>query len=239
MPTPVAVIGSTGLVGTPMLATLLASDAYAVTTITRRAPKATSAALNAIVDADTTKWAPALSAAKPTPSTVFSALGTTRDAAGGLANQWKIDHDLNIELAKAAKAAGAKTFVFISAAGTRSFLSSFAPYSKMKIGVEDAIKDLGFETGIVVRPGLIRGTRAKENTRTGEVVAEAIISRLPQGLMDKYGQDVEVIARAAVRAAQIAEEGKAPSKFWAVETADIIRLGRTEWPVKADSKPAQ
>ena len=32
----------------------------------------------------------------------FSGLGTTRAAAGGFQEQFKIDHDLNLELAKAA-----------------------------------------------------------------------------------------------------------------------------------------
>lgn len=43
------------------------------------------------------------------------------------------------------------------------------------------------------------------------------------------GQDQTIIGRAAVAAARIAEEGKAPSEFWALEQADIVRLGREEW----------
>jgi hypothetical protein len=27
----------------------------------------------------------------------------------------------------------------------------------------------------------------------------------------------------------MAEKGKAPSKYWVVEQADIVRLGRDEW----------
>ena len=44
-----------------------------------------------------------------------------------------------------------------------------------------------------------------------------------------FAQDAEVIARAAVHAAKIAEEGKAPQKYWVLEQSDIVRLGRTEW----------
>lgn len=43
------------------------------------------------------------------------------------------------------------------------------------------------------------------------------------------GQDQTIIGRAAVSAATAAGEGKAPSKFWVVEQADIVRLGREEW----------
>ena len=43
------------------------------------------------------------------------------------------------------------------------------------------------------------------------------------------GQDQLVIGRAAVAAARMAEEGTAPAKFWILEQADIVRLGRVEW----------
>lgn len=236
-----AVIGSTGLVGSNILSTLLATEAYKpVHTITRRAPKANSPSLNAVVDADTSTWAAALTALSPGPRAVFSALGTTRAAAGGIANQWKIDHDLNVELARAAKAAGAKTFVFISSAGTRSWTSSSVPYSKMKNGVEDAVKELDFEHGIILKPGLILGPR--EDSRTAESLFQTAVKglgRLNQGVQDGLGQEADVIARAAVRAAQLADEGKAPSKYWIIEAADIIRLGRKEWEDKTPATASQ
>ncbi|RBQ74053.1 hypothetical protein FVER53590_02040 [Fusarium verticillioides] len=225
-----AIIGSTGLVGSNILSTLLASEIYnPVHTITRRAPKATSPHLNAIVDADTAKWAELLTRLTPKPSVVYSALGTTRAQAGGIANQWKIDHDLNIELAKASKAAGVSTFVFISSAGTRSLLSSFSPYAKMKNGVEDAIKELDFEQAVILKPGMILGHR--EASRTVEGIAQGAVNGLgylSAGIRDTFGQDADVIAKAAVRAAQLASEGKAPSKYWILSGSDIIKLGRVE-----------
>ena len=115
-----AVFGSTGLVGSHILSTLLAVDTFAaVQTISRRAPKSEGAKLQATIEPDTAQWVAKLAALSPTPTTVFSALGTTRAQAGGVQNQWKIDHDLNVEIAKAAKAAGTQTFVFVSSAGTR------------------------------------------------------------------------------------------------------------------------
>lgn len=47
--------------------------------------------------------------------------------------------------------------------------------------------------------------------------------------MGVVGQDQRIIGRAAVAAARLAEEGKAPSKYWVVESNDILRLGRDEW----------
>jgi len=43
------------------------------------------------------------------------------------------------------------------------------------------------------------------------------------------GQDQTIIVRAAVAAARMVEEGKAPSKYWVVEQADIVKFGRDEW----------
>ncbi|KAL2130304.1 hypothetical protein VTI74DRAFT_6654 [Chaetomium olivicolor] len=227
-----ALIGSTGLVGSHILTTLLADNSIgAVHTISRRAPKSTGAKLHPVIEADTTAWASKLKAISPVPSTVYSALGTTRAAAGGIANQWKIDHDLNVELARAAKDAGVRNFVFISSAGTSGLLSNAVPYSRMKRGVEDTVKELGFETAIIVRPGFILGER--ETPQQGGPFFMAAVRGLGklfgQGAQDKLGQEAEVIARAAVQAAKMAEEGKAPAKYWVLEQSDIVRLGRTEW----------
>jgi hypothetical protein len=43
------------------------------------------------------------------------------------------------------------------------------------------------------------------------------------------GQDQIIIGRAAVAAAGIAEEGKAPSKHWVLEQADVVKYGRDQW----------
>jgi uncharacterized protein YbjT (DUF2867 family) len=232
MATSSLIIGSTGLVGSHILATLLAGEsANAVHTITRRAPKPTSPKLHSIVEADTTQWTSKLTSITPPPSTVISALGTTRAAAGGIANQWKIDHDLNVELARAATEAGVRHFVFVSSAGTRGMLANRVPYSQMKQGVEDSVKALEFETAIILRPAFILGQR--ETAQPGGDLAVSVVRGLGRllglGVQDRLGQEAEVIARAAVKAAKLAEEGKAPEKYWVLEQSDIVRLGRTEW----------
>ncbi|KAI2621319.1 NAD(P)-binding protein [Xylaria nigripes] len=228
-----AVIGPTGLVGHEILATLLNLDACkTVHTISRRAPKTEgSPKLSATIETDTTKWAAQLAALSPFPKTVYSALGTTRAQAGGIQNQWKIDHDLNVELIKAARDAGVETFVFISSTGVRGFVSGRVPYSKMKVGVEDAIKAFDFPQAIILRPGFLMGPR--ETPHAGGPFSEALVrgigSYVGLGFQDRIGQEGVVVGRAAVRAAMLAAEGKAPSKYWVLEQGDIVRLGRDEW----------
>lgn len=137
---------------------------------------------------------------------------------------------VNVELAKAAHAAGVKTFVFISSAGTRGMLSGYVPYSKMKMGVEDTIKGLGFEHAIILRPGLILGDREVPKTAFINSIVYGLGNRVSKGIQDSIGQEGEVIGRAAVKAALLAREGKAPGdgKWWVLEGADILKYGNLE-----------
>ena len=78
-----------------------------------------------------------------------------------------------------------RTFVFVSSAGTRGFLAAYVPYSKMKVGVEDAIEKLGFEHAVILRPGMILG-REKPKAPFFESVFSHL-NKLGQGVQDKFG----------------------------------------------------
>lgn len=113
-PTPLTIVGSTGLTGSAALRALLASPAnFAITALTRRAhpqtaanPK-TSYTNRVLADASEASSSPELLAA---PGSVYvSCLGTTRADAGSVEAQKKIDYDLNLALATRAKKDGAKT----------------------------------------------------------------------------------------------------------------------------------
>ncbi|TVY92448.1 Protein fmp52, mitochondrial [Lachnellula willkommii] len=113
--TSTAVVGSTGLVGSHILSTLLSLPSITnVYSLSRRAPTTTDPKLHPLTDADNAQWSPKLTSISPPPSIFFSALGTTKAAAGSFENQRTIDYDLNLALATAAKSAGAKVYVLIS-----------------------------------------------------------------------------------------------------------------------------
>lgn len=181
--TSAAVFGSTGAVGSQILAALLATESVAsVKTISRKPPDTSSPKLEAIQESDTSKWGPMISTLSPRPSMVFNAVGTTRPAAGSFENQWKIDHDLCIENAKAAKKAGVTTYVYISSGGTTGFPYRYTPYSRMKNGVVDAIGALEFEHAIILRPGMIIGRDSPK---------VAFLEKLGEGLKAIFGQGVQ------------------------------------------------
>ncbi|CRG84511.1 Protein fmp52, mitochondrial [Talaromyces islandicus] len=232
----VALLGSTGLVGSYILTNLLAHPSIArVDTVSRRTPTAGGSSpqvkLTTFVETETSRWANQIAQLSPPPSLYISALGTTRASAGGLANQYKLDLDLNIECAKAAREAGAKVFVLVSSSGANP--NSYIPYAKLKGECEEAAKELGFERTIIVRPGLIVGQR--EESRPAEAVLRFVASsfgKLHTSLKDPWAQDVDVIAKACVNAGLKGLDGDVPAgneKVWLLEQADVIRLGRTEW----------
>ncbi|CAK4033972.1 NAD dependent epimerase dehydratase family [Lecanosticta acicola] len=224
--TTVALVGATGLVGSIIFNTLKGSDAVKhIYTFSRKALPG-DAKVTPIVSKDATEW----TSQYPSGSQLFiSALGTTRGNAGGFENQRKIDYDLNLAMAKAARESGSKVYVLISSSGANS--KSSMGYLKMKGELEEAVQELGFENVVIVRPGVIVGNRQESR------IAEAVLRNVARFagsvsggmLKDSWAQDDVVIARAAVRAGLDAVEGKVSDKSRILGQGDIVRLGRTEW----------
>ncbi|CAG7938794.1 unnamed protein product [Penicillium nalgiovense] len=228
-----ALIGGTGMVGSHILTSLVSNPTVTrVDTISRRTPPATSgtppAKLTNFVSSDTATWASQLSSLTPTPSIFFSAFGTTRAAVGGFENQYKIEHGLNVELAKAAHEAGTKVYVLISSSGANK--NSNLGYARMKGEIEEDIKKIGFEHMVILRPGLIAGTR--EESRPLEAGIRFVANwagKLHSGLKDGWAQEADVIGKAAVNAGLKALEGDIPEggeKVWTLFGSDIIKYGK-------------
>jgi uncharacterized protein YbjT (DUF2867 family) len=78
-------------------------------------------------------------------------------AAGSRDRFRRIDHDYAVEIARLAKANGARTFVLNSAKGAD--VKSLFFYSRVKGETERDILALGFERTVLVQPGLIDGPR--------------------------------------------------------------------------------
>lgn len=167
-------------------------------------------------------------ALSPPPSVFLSALGTTKAAAGSFEAQRKIDYDLNLALAKAAKESGVKVYVLISSDAVST--KSLVPYGRMKAELEEAVKAIGFPHTVILKPGLLLGTR--QDSRPAEAMARKIaagLGSISKSLTDFWAQDADVIGKAAVAAGLQCVRGIREEGVWIVSQSDIVRMGRTEW----------
>ncbi|KAF2485436.1 NAD dependent epimerase/dehydratase family protein-like protein [Neohortaea acidophila] len=218
-------VGSTGLVGNNILGTLCKRPEVNVLYAFSRRDLPLSDNIKSI-RSDSSTWAQQY----PAGVAVFiSGLGTTRAAAGGFDAQYRIDHDLNLELATAAKHAGTRVYVLISSSGANS--SSLFGYPKMKGKLEDEVKALDFDHTVVLRPGLIVGERSSYDSRTAEYVLRKtaeLAGSVSNKLKDFWAQDAEVIGKAAVRAALDCLEGRQKQKVVVLSQAGKSRISKRE-----------
>ncbi|KAB8294036.1 hypothetical protein EYC80_009494 [Monilinia laxa] len=247
--TSTSLVGSTGLVGSYILSTLISHPS--ISSIHTLSPGATPQPPppNSTPSPPLTPQPGSnlLNTITPPPTLFFSSLGTTRAQAGSIEAQRKIDYDLNLALATTFSQSPApkKIYILISTSGANP--TSMIPYSRMKGELEDSVKALalgsentnetqntGLNHVIILRPGLIVGTRS--DSRPPEFVMRKVAGLagwINPGLKDFWAQDAEVIGRAAVNAGLRALEGKdgenVVPRVWELGMADIVRLGRTEW----------
>ncbi|EME50409.1 hypothetical protein DOTSEDRAFT_69063 [Dothistroma septosporum NZE10] len=105
----------------------------------------------------------------------------------------------------------------------------------MKGELEDAVSAMDFEHVVLVRPGLIAGTREEARSgingtlELGLRKLAGVMGNVSYSLKDFWAQDADVIAKAAVHAGLDALNGQQKEKVKIVGQADIVRLGRTEW----------
>ncbi|KKY14039.1 putative protein fmp52 [Phaeomoniella chlamydospora] len=219
------------MVGSHILNTLRSSPLVSsIDMIARRNPQLNEPdkKLTTLVEPDLSKWTGYFRALSPVPQVYYCAFATTRGAVGGFDNQYKIEHDFNIEMAREAKQAGIKVFVLVSSAGADP--NSRMGYQKIKGDIEEHVKELGFDYTVILRPGLIAGDR--EESRPAEAVIRKIADfagSIHSSLKNFWAQDADVIAKAAVSAGLKALNGEAPDKIWIIAQSDIVHLGLTEW----------
>lgn len=131
-------------------------------------------------------------------------------------------------MARAARDAGTQVYVLISSSGASK--TSSIPYTRMKGEIEEDIKALGFEKTVILRPGLIAGTR--EESRPMEAALRCVASfagKVHSSLKNSWAQEADDIARAAVNAGLKALEGDVPAgseKVWELSGSDILQLGK-------------
>lgn len=216
--------------GSHILATLTsqAAEGASIQAVSRKSLTVNSPVLKSVVEPDSSKWPELVKSLTPNAHVFISALGTTRGQAGSFEAQRKIDYDLNLSLAQAAKESGAQVYVLISSGGVSR--KSLFPYGRMKAELEDAVKELQFEHTVILKPGLLLGKRV--DSRPPEAFFRGIaggMGALSNHLVDFWTQDADVVGKAAVAAARQCASGERKEREWIVQQKEIVRLGRTEW----------
>lgn len=98
----------------------------------------------------------------------------------------------------------------------------------MKGELDEAVKKLGFEHVVILKPGLLVGER--EDSRPGEYMVRSFARALGwiSGgvLKDSWAQDADVVARTAVAAAVEVVEGRNGEEVWVLNQREVLRMGR-------------
>lgn len=194
------VAGATGLVGSLLLPRLAASADYAeIRVLGRRAPAHADGKVRFVATDFTDLGA---HAAQLAVDDVFCCLGTTRRKAGSQAAFERVDYHMVVDLARAARKAGAKRFLVVSAVGASGRAAAF--YSRVKGRMEKAVGELPFEAVHIVRPSLLLGERGERRPaeKLGQLVAP-LLTPLLSGPLKKYRAiDADEVAAALVTLAR-------------------------------------
>lgn len=192
-------VGATGLVGRDTLEGLLAeSSATRVLALVRRsAGRADPKLEEKIIDFE--RLEQALEGAGA--DTAISCLGSTIKQAGSQQQFRHIDHDYVLSFARAAKRAGVRHFLVVTALGSDAQSRLF--YNRVKGELEQELAALAFPALTIVRPSLLIGER--DQARLGEKLAAPLMRFLPKSIA---GIEASKVARSLVRLAREPASGK-------------------------------
>ena len=186
--------GATGAVGRHLLERLLARPGRGEVVVVARSPAPLHHARLRWLRAELDQLAPALAGVRA--DTAYCCLGTTMKQAGSRDAFRAVDLDGVVAYATAARAAGARFFGLVSAAGADPGARNF--YLRTKGEAEMRVESLAFPSLAIMQPGLLRGPRRefRLGERVGQVVAP-LTDRMLLGPLARYRSvPVEIVARA-------------------------------------------
>jgi len=183
-PRRILLVGATGLIGRTIIARSPELSGIALQGLARREIPFPPGVRMELVLADSDEWPGIIT--QLVPDAVISALGTTHKKAGSSSGFREVDHDLVLEVGKAAKAAGVKNFVQVSSVGADPF--SRNSYLRVKGEAEKDLKALKLHRLDILRPSLLRGKR-QNDLRPLEAlgqIAAALGDLFRHGSKEKY-----------------------------------------------------
>ena len=149
----ILILGATGLVGRNALAQALARPAITQVIAPTRKPLTKHDKLTNPVAEDLELLLADVGSFRP--DAAICATGTTINKAGSKEAFRFVDHDLPLSFARLAHQVGAQNFALVSALGAS--VDSFLLYPKVKGELERDIREIGFTSLTILRPGIIEG----------------------------------------------------------------------------------
>lgn len=153
----VVIIGATGLVGNALLQEVIqAKEVSEIRVFVRKAIDSLPEKVTQIV----TDFSDlSLLKEQVIGDVIYCCVGTTRKKTPNLTDYRNIDFGINIGMAKLAKENGIPTVHLISAIGAST--SSRIFYSKLKGEIEEAMKELKFDSCYIYQPSILIGSRTE------------------------------------------------------------------------------
>lgn len=200
----VVLLGATGLVGGHCLAKLIGDDALSPVNLVSRRPHPLAAGVPKVREFLADFEVLGSCAEAFAAEVAICALGTTLKKAGSREAFRRVDLEYALGAARLAKAGGTRHFILVSAAGAAPRSRIF--YSRVKGELEEALKDLGFESLTILRPAFLAGDRAE--FRLGERAALAMARPFSFLIPARFRPvPAEAVARCAVDAAREGRRG--------------------------------
>lgn len=157
-PLRICLVGATGLVGSSLLRIAVGRDDVRIVAVSRREAALPPGARMEMRVAPPEQWSSAI--AQAGADVLVSALGTTRRKVDGDEQAFRaVDHELVLDVARAAMEAGVDRMIAVSSVGADTGSRNF--YLRTKGDTDDALAKMGFRRLDILRPGLLRGPRAE------------------------------------------------------------------------------
>lgn len=177
-PRRILLVGATGMIGGGVMRQAVGRRDIRLMALARREVPLPRGARMEMLIAPTEHWDEAIRTIEP--DGVICALGTTWNKAGRDEAAFRaVDQGLVMEVAFAAKRAGAERFTLVSSVGAA--VGGKTLYLRVKGEVEEAVARVGFKRLDILRPGLLRGER-------GEMRIAERLAMLASPLVDHFMQ---------------------------------------------------
>jgi uncharacterized protein YbjT (DUF2867 family) len=154
----------------------------------------------------------------------FCCVGSTRRSAGSDAELRRVDVDLVLAFARAARGCGAQRLVVLSSAGASA--TSRHPYLRNKAEMERGLAELGFPALHILRPGLLLGWRGE--VRPAELAGALLMPLVNPLLAGRFAQYRGIAARdvAAAMLGAARSQRRGTTLHAGTALAELARAGR-------------